>query len=401
MQAARSSTAAAPGSTPKGSSAPVAARASSPSHALSEGLRSPSQALDGGVRAEMERRFGHDFADVRVHAGPQAAASAQALDAEAYASGRDLVFGAGRYDPASRAGLRLLSHELAHVAHDAAATDRRPGIAPADSAAERAADAAADAALLDDTRVVPGALLRGAGPAWSVHRQPVVGTKKGKVEHTGEVGRAPGEVGVPYGTVEVRTGEEVELKGGTKLPNRIAIEYSGALSADMKWLQFVWFELVATTPKGVQRVAATVPTTSGTKPFTTDPTKPDWSVDAATTTSPFYEVGGRNLRTTSSTTIFDAPGGGSVTPLADAVYQSGIGATAVTFTAHFETYLIHGSTAEYVTSWQASTAFSQAGGKTTAAAIGYTVGTSGQVSGLPAARQTLLATAFPAFKSIK
>jgi hypothetical protein len=124
-------------------------------------------------------------------------------------------------------------------------------------------------------------------------------------------------------------------------------------------------------------------------------------VDSASTTDPFYEAGFLNLRAASSTTIFDAPGGGSATPLADDAFKATTGATAVTFTAHFETYLIRNDTARYVVGWQASTAFTQVSGTTTAAAIGYSVGTSGPVAGMPADRQKLLAAGYPKFKTTK
>jgi len=63
----------------------------------------------------MEPRFGHDFSKVRVHTDAKAGESAQAIGAAAYTVGNDLVFGAGRYEPASSAGRALLAHELAHV----------------------------------------------------------------------------------------------------------------------------------------------------------------------------------------------------------------------------------------------------------------------------------------------
>lgn len=63
----------------------------------------------------MESRFGHDFSRVRVHTDPLAARSAEAVAAQAYTVGSDVVFGVGRYAPASRDGQRLLAHELAHV----------------------------------------------------------------------------------------------------------------------------------------------------------------------------------------------------------------------------------------------------------------------------------------------
>jgi len=80
-----------------------------------EVLRSPGQTLDMETRAFMEPRFGHDFSHVRVHADKKATESAQAVNASAYTVGRDVVFGAGKYEPGTIAGNRLLAHELVHV----------------------------------------------------------------------------------------------------------------------------------------------------------------------------------------------------------------------------------------------------------------------------------------------
>lgn len=80
-----------------------------------EVLRSPGQPLDPANRAFMEPRFGHDFGKVRVHTDTKAAESARALNARAYATGENLVFGSGQYTPGTTAGQRLLAHELAHV----------------------------------------------------------------------------------------------------------------------------------------------------------------------------------------------------------------------------------------------------------------------------------------------
>lgn len=86
-----------------------------PSHAARRGYPSPGQPLDSATRGFMEARFGHDFSRVRVHADGQAARSASARRASAYTSGDDLVFGAGRYSPATTAGRRLIAHELTHT----------------------------------------------------------------------------------------------------------------------------------------------------------------------------------------------------------------------------------------------------------------------------------------------
>lgn len=78
-------------------------------------LAGAGQGLDQGTRRFMETRFGHDFGRVRIHADPQAAASARAVDARAYTVGDAIVFGPGRYAPHTHQGRRLLAHELSHV----------------------------------------------------------------------------------------------------------------------------------------------------------------------------------------------------------------------------------------------------------------------------------------------
>ena len=78
-------------------------------------LHPPGRPLDSSPRSSMEARFGHDFSQVRVHTGRQAAASARAVNARAYTVGRDVVFDSGQYAPETLAGQRLLAHELTHV----------------------------------------------------------------------------------------------------------------------------------------------------------------------------------------------------------------------------------------------------------------------------------------------
>ncbi len=72
-------------------------------------------ALPESARAFFEPRFGYDFSRVRLHTDPDAAESAQAVNALAYTVGRDVVFGAGQYAPHTSRGRHLLAHELTHV----------------------------------------------------------------------------------------------------------------------------------------------------------------------------------------------------------------------------------------------------------------------------------------------
>jgi outer membrane protein OmpA-like peptidoglycan-associated protein len=81
---------------------------------------SVGQPLDATTRTEMEALFGHDFSGVQMHTDPQASKSAEALDANAYTSGQDVVFAEGRYAPGTAAGKKLIAHELTHVVQQTA-----------------------------------------------------------------------------------------------------------------------------------------------------------------------------------------------------------------------------------------------------------------------------------------
>jgi len=92
------------------------------SQVLSSGSGSP---MDKGTRQFMEQRFGQDFGQVRIHTGGQAAESATAIQAKAYTSGKDIVFGAGEYRPESGEGRRLLAHELVHVGQQQSVAEQK------------------------------------------------------------------------------------------------------------------------------------------------------------------------------------------------------------------------------------------------------------------------------------
>ena len=80
-----------------------------------EVLENSGQPLDSPTRSFMERRFGHDFGNVRVHLDARAADSARFVNALAYTVGSDIVFRAGAFAPDESSGRRLLAHELTHV----------------------------------------------------------------------------------------------------------------------------------------------------------------------------------------------------------------------------------------------------------------------------------------------
>jgi hypothetical protein len=132
-----------------------------------EALRSPGQPLDGETRAFMESRFGYDFSGVRVHTDSKAAQAARAVNALAYTVGRDVVFGAGQYAPASGQGQRILGHELTHVVQQQARPATLPPaltVGPADDPLEREAQRTAAGLALPGGAAVgaraPGAVIQ-------------------------------------------------------------------------------------------------------------------------------------------------------------------------------------------------------------------------------------------------
>jgi outer membrane protein OmpA-like peptidoglycan-associated protein len=95
--------------------------------------------LDETTRARMEASYGRDLRDVRIHTDSSAAQSAASLDAQAFTTGRDVVFGAGGYAPETTAGTRLLAHEIAHVVQQASGA-----VAPAASGDQLSIGSASD-----------------------------------------------------------------------------------------------------------------------------------------------------------------------------------------------------------------------------------------------------------------
>jgi peptidoglycan hydrolase-like protein with peptidoglycan-binding domain len=99
--------------------------------------------LDPSTRATMEARLGHAFGHVRVHTDAEAARSAKAIRAHAYTYGSHIVMGAGRFQPHTPSGSRLLAHELTHVVQQASASPLPTPTSvsdPGDAAEREAAD---------------------------------------------------------------------------------------------------------------------------------------------------------------------------------------------------------------------------------------------------------------------
>ena len=105
------------------------------------------------------RGKGGDCQERRERGGLRRSASAPSAQANAYAVGRDVVFGAGKYAPGSAEGRRLIAHELAHVVQqsgggEAACTSSLEVGAP-DAAEEREADSVANSLPTPEGRFSP------------------------------------------------------------------------------------------------------------------------------------------------------------------------------------------------------------------------------------------------------
>ncbi len=77
--------------------------------------RGGGQGLADNVRQPMEQAFGTDFSGVKVHTDGQADTLNRSLNSRAFATGQDIFFKQGEYNPGSKQGQELLAHELTHV----------------------------------------------------------------------------------------------------------------------------------------------------------------------------------------------------------------------------------------------------------------------------------------------
>lgn len=85
------------------------------SAAVNQTLQSAGEPMDKNTRSFMEKRFGYDFSKVRIHNDSLANESAKDIHAMAYTHQHHIAFGAGKYQPQTEPGKRLLAHELTHV----------------------------------------------------------------------------------------------------------------------------------------------------------------------------------------------------------------------------------------------------------------------------------------------
>ncbi|WP_374175093.1 DUF4157 domain-containing protein [Flavobacterium tructae] len=76
--------------------------------------------LSKNTKTEMESGFGADFSNVRIHNDSNAVQMNKELGSQAFASGNDIYFNEGKYNPGSQGGKHLLAHELTHTVQQGA-----------------------------------------------------------------------------------------------------------------------------------------------------------------------------------------------------------------------------------------------------------------------------------------
>ena len=71
--------------------------------------------LETGLAKQFGSALGRSVSDVRVHTDSTAASLTRAVSARAFATGRDIFFAPGEYQPHTPMGRELIAHEVAHA----------------------------------------------------------------------------------------------------------------------------------------------------------------------------------------------------------------------------------------------------------------------------------------------
>jgi hypothetical protein len=84
--------------------------------------------LPQNTKTEMESGFGADFSNVKVHTDSNAVQMNKQLGSQAFATGNDIYFNEGKFNPSSQSGKHLLAHELTHTVQQGASVRMKPEI---------------------------------------------------------------------------------------------------------------------------------------------------------------------------------------------------------------------------------------------------------------------------------
>ena len=212
---------------------------------ISESLENTGtgQSLDGTTREYLEPKFGHDFANVKIHADGHADQMSKAVGARAFVTGQDVFFRQGEYQPQTPQGMHLLAHELTHTIQQSrgsvSGTSIGDGIAVSDpnDSFEQEASVAADSVARGERISIAGSggtgvvqrspdssfsnrqivLQRDPNPPPAAPAAPSTGTG---VKHTFETPplKIPGEA-VSLGPVKMQSETKAEISFDTPSPD--------------------------------------------------------------------------------------------------------------------------------------------------------------------------------------
>ncbi|WP_240723551.1 DUF4157 domain-containing protein [Flavobacterium sp. J27] len=87
--------------------------------------------LPQNTKREMESGFGADFSNVRIHNDANATKMNQQLGSQAFATGNNIYFNEGKFNPSSTSGKHLLAHELTHTIQQGVSVRMKPEISAA------------------------------------------------------------------------------------------------------------------------------------------------------------------------------------------------------------------------------------------------------------------------------
>jgi hypothetical protein len=236
-------------------------------------------------------------------------------------------------------------------------------------------------------------LLNAPGPAsahspTNIGTQPGFGTPPANAPPTAAGGTVSAGTHVPYITTKGQMGTF-----------GFGVGYSGALSADTRWLQFIEREIDYVPKSGAIPIALDKEIESGggknKYKLTTVTTSPNWVVDSYSPSNPFFDEThpGTTWRDGKSVSIYDAPAPRE----ADVNDLFAAGATAVTSRAHFDIYLIRDFSAIYHVEIEIVWTYSAPGKHK----ISRQVTSTGTVGGLPSAKKATLVAQYPAYAYIR
>ncbi|MEN2399244.1 DUF4157 domain-containing protein [Flavobacterium sp. MC2016-06] len=113
--------------------------------------------LSGKVKNEMESGFGTDFSNVRIHNNSTAVQMNKQLGSQAFATGNNIYFNEGKYNPSSQEGKHLLAHELTHTVQQGAAIRKKPEqVTPAPEMIQGSFLDLLPNWIIDEARHIPG-----------------------------------------------------------------------------------------------------------------------------------------------------------------------------------------------------------------------------------------------------